>query len=69
MKQQALERLAQAKRDILDAEANLEKVLREIQIAPRAEKTTVSQVVQDAFAKVRAVRTALTDLEKLATEE
>jgi hypothetical protein len=69
MKQEALERLAEAKRDINDAEANLAKVLREIDVAPRAEKVTVSQVVQDAFAKVRAVRAALNDLEELTKDD
>ena len=60
-----LEKVATAKRDIADAESNLEKVLLEIQRAQRADKTTISKVVEDAFAKLRAVRANLVDLEGL----
>lgn len=60
-----LEKVAAAKRDIADAESNLEKVLLEIQGARRADKTTISKVVEEAFAKLRAVRTNLVDLEGL----
>jgi hypothetical protein len=60
-----LEKVAAAKRDIADAESNLEKVLLEIQRARRADKTTISKVVEDAFTKLRAVRTNLVDLEVL----
>jgi hypothetical protein len=64
-----LEKVAAAKRDISDAESQLEKVLLEIQGARRADKTTISKVVEDAFAKLRLVRTNLVDLERLVEND
>ncbi|KYF51415.1 hypothetical protein BE08_32235 [Sorangium cellulosum] len=64
-KKTLLEKVTAAKQEIADAESNLERALREIQVAPRADKTTVSEVVQAAFTKLRAARTNLTELEGL----
>jgi hypothetical protein len=58
-----LAKIAVAKKDMLGAEEDLEKVLREMQVVPRAEKTSISKVVEDAFAKLRAARANLVDLE------
>ncbi|MGK3991665.1 hypothetical protein [Sorangium sp. So ce1024] len=64
-KKTLLEKVTAAKQEIADAESNLERALGEIQVAPRADKTTVSEVVQEAFAKLRAARTNLIELEGL----
>jgi hypothetical protein len=58
-----LKMIETAKRDVADAETDLARLLREIQIAPRADKTTISKVVEDAFSKLRSVKTNLLDLE------
>jgi hypothetical protein len=60
-----LEKLAQAKHDVSAAEVDLERLLAALEVTPRAEKTTVSQVIEDAFTKLRAARVDLADLEKL----
>lgn len=62
-KQILLGKITAAKKDITDAENDLERLLREIQSAPRADKTTISKVVEDAFSKLKAVKTNLLDLE------
>jgi hypothetical protein len=64
-----LEKVAAAKQDITEAENNLGKVLMEIQGAPRADKTTISKVVEDAFTKLRAARLTLVDLEGLVEND
>jgi hypothetical protein len=63
-RQSILEKISIAKRDISEAEIDLEKVVGEILVSPRAEKMTISKVVEDALAKVRAARTNLDELEK-----
>ncbi len=64
-----LSKLDAAKRDISAAETDLEKALRDLQVAPRAEKTTISKVLEDAFSKVKEARTYLTDLETLVLSD
>jgi hypothetical protein len=59
-----LEEIVNAKRDIAEAEKKLERAIEEIQVNPRAQKTTVSKVVEDALAKVKVARTNLEKLEK-----
>lgn len=61
-------KLEAAKRDIAQAEQDLEKALREVQVAPRAEKLAISKVLDDAFVKLKAARTQLTDIETLLVE-
>jgi hypothetical protein len=61
----ALEKIADAKRNILEAEVELEKVIGEIEVSPRAQKTTISKVVKDALTKVRAARAHVDELEKI----
>ncbi|XYH94506.1 hypothetical protein ACMHYB_42740 [Sorangium sp. So ce1128] len=63
LKKTLLEKVAAAKKEIADAESNLEQALGEIQSAPRADKMAVSEVVQEAFTKLRAARTNLIELE------
>jgi hypothetical protein len=64
-----LEKIAAAKQAIIDAESELKKVVREIAVAPRAEKTPISRAVEDAFTKLNTAKTNLGNLEKLAASE
>ena len=54
-----------AKNEVHEAEKQLDKLLREIEVAARAEKTTISEAVRGAFGKLRAARQ---HLEKIGTE-
>jgi hypothetical protein len=64
-----LDKVAKAKQDIIDAEKELETAIGELQVTPRAHKTTISKVVQDALGKVRTARADLEGLEKLVENE
>ncbi len=62
-----LEKIAAAKQEITDAQSDLENALGEIQSAPRADKTTISEVVKDAFSKLKVARMNLADLENIVS--
>ncbi len=57
-----------AKNAVTEAEDDLAKLLNEIRSALRAEKVTMSEVLQRAFDKLRDAREHLVTLEKLARE-
>jgi hypothetical protein len=58
-----LEEVGVAKNGVADAESDLARLLREIQVAPRAEKTTISEMLQSALQKLRNAREHLEKLE------
>ena len=62
-----LTQIKAAKTDVDEAVTDLTKLLGQIQVSPRAEKSTISETVAAAFDKLRAAREALELLEKLAT--
>ena len=64
-----LKNVSVTKQEIEDAERHLSKVLQELGAAPRAEKTTITDVVQTAFARLHAAREGLERLEKLIKGE
>lgn len=64
-----LDKIARAKQDISDAERELETAIGELRATPRAQKTTINKVVQDALGKVRTARADLEGLEKLVENE
>jgi hypothetical protein len=64
-----LEKLISAKTALTAAETDLERALAEISVAPRAQKVTVSEVVADAFDKLREARKEIAALETLVREE
>jgi len=66
-KELMLTQIKSARNEVDEAEADLTKLLGEIQVTARAEKATVSETVAAAFTKLRAARHALVLLEKLAT--
>ena len=55
-----------AKDALANAESHLARLLRETQGATRAEKTTISGALRDAFQKLRAARERAIAVEKLA---
>jgi len=60
-----LEEIHAAKTGVVDAENNLARLLSEVQVAPRAEKTTISETLHQAFQKLRDAREHLSKLELL----
>lgn len=64
-REQLLEKIVAAKADIVAAELALQTVMRALTVAKRAEKTTISEATQDAFAKLRAALAHLVELEAL----
>jgi hypothetical protein len=63
-----LKKIAASKSDISDAQERLARVIRDVQIAPRAQKT-VSEVVDEAMKKLKAARAELESLEKIVLSE
>ena len=68
-KQTILAKVQTAATEVSDAASDLDKLLSDVTSAPRAEKTTVSKVVQDAFARLKTARDALADVEELLKKE
>ena len=62
---ESLSCLEEARRDVEAAEKQLEQVLADIRIAPRAEKTSVSKAIELALNQVRAARVKVTDAESV----
>ena len=65
----SLAKLEAAKRDVEAAEGQLEALLSEILVAPRAEKTAVSRVVENALQRLRAARSSLVEAEATLAPE
>jgi predicted nucleic acid-binding Zn-ribbon protein len=66
MDEQLLQEIKSAKDAVADAEDDITRLLRDVQTAVRAEKTTISEALQKAFDKLRAARGQLVRLEELA---
>jgi hypothetical protein len=64
-----LKSVSTSKQEFDDAERHLSKVLQDLGAAPRAQKTTISGVVQTAFDRLRSARASLDELEKLIKSE
>ncbi len=64
-----LDKIAASKSEVTDAEGRLVKLLRETRAGPRAEKTTVTELVSEAIAKLRVARTDLEDLHKIVSDD
>jgi hypothetical protein len=64
-----LSKIDASKREVMDAEQHLTVVIRETVSAPRAEKTTITEVVNEAIAALRAARVDLEDLHKLIADD
>jgi hypothetical protein len=64
-KQELLIKVQTAVIEVADAAAALDKLLAELKAAPRAQKTTISKVVEAAFSRLKNARVALSDVEKI----
>ena len=64
-KQTILTKVQTAATEVSDSVTDLDKLLRELKTSPRAEKTTISKVVEQAFLRLKDARDALADVEKL----
>jgi hypothetical protein len=60
-----LDEIRVAKDRVADAENDLARLLKEIEVSPRAEKTTITEALQSAFQKLRDARERLGTLETL----
>jgi hypothetical protein len=68
-KQTILAKVQGASLEVTEAADDLDKLLAAIKSAPRAEKTTISTLVEEAFARLKSARVALSDVEKLVKKE
>jgi hypothetical protein len=68
-RQQLLSKIEHAKQDVSRAELELGRLLGELEGAPRAEKTTLSQGLELAFGLLRAAKTDLAELEVMVSAE
>jgi hypothetical protein len=64
-----LQEIRLAEGGVADAETHLARLLAEVQAAPRAEKTTISEALHEAFEKLRESRRRLLSLEDLIRGE
>jgi hypothetical protein len=63
-RQPLLARIEVARKELDDADDELGRLLHEVRSAPRAEKTTISRVLEEALDKLKVARTHLSDLER-----
>jgi hypothetical protein len=68
-KQTILAKVQGASQEVTEAADDLDKLLAAIKAAPRAEKTTISKLVEEAFSRLTSARVALSDVEKLVKKE
>jgi hypothetical protein len=64
-KRAILDKIKVAKQGLSDAEADVGKVLREIKVAVRADKSMISEPLEAAFSKLKLANEDLIDLEQL----
>jgi hypothetical protein len=62
-------RIDTATREMALAETELGRVLKEMRIGSRAEKTTVTAVVEAALENLKAARVTVSELEKLLASD
>ena len=65
----ALAKLEAARAAIDEAEKYFDRVISDMVVVAEADTTMVTNVVQDALAKLRIARTTLADLESIATDK
>ncbi len=64
-----LQKITRAQRDITVAESELNKALDVMQTAAGGEKVSISQVLEDAFTKLREAKGSLSKLEVMLLSE
>jgi len=55
--------------EVADAATDLDKLMSQIAASPRAQKTTVTKVVQEAFSRLKKARDALKEVELILKKE
>lgn len=68
-KQTILTKVHVAATEVSESVDDLDKLLKDLKSAPRAEKTTISKIVEEAFLRLKNARTALVDVETLVKKE
>jgi len=68
-KQTILTKVHVAATEVSESVNDLDKLLKDLKSAPRAEKTTISKIVEEAFLRLKNARTALVDVETLVKKE
>lgn len=64
-KQLILDKIKLARQELTEAQDNVAKVLRELKVSPRADKSMISEELELAFGKVKRANDDLVDLQKL----
>jgi hypothetical protein len=64
-----LKKVAAAKQELGEAEADLEKVLLSLKVSKRAEKAMIGEALGDAFSKLKQASKNLVDMEKLIVND
>jgi hypothetical protein len=68
-KQTILTKVHTAATEVSESVNDLDKLIAQLKSAPRAEKTTISKIVEEAFLRLKNARVALIDVEKLLRKE
>ncbi len=68
-KQTILSKVGIAATEVSESADDLAKLLSDLKSAPRAEKTTISKIVEEAFLRLKHARVALSDVETLLKKE
>lgn len=68
-KQTILTKVQIAATEVSESVNELDKLLADLKTAPRAQKTTISKIVEEAFVRLKNARVALIDVEKLVKKE
>lgn len=68
-KQTILSKVQVAATEVSESVNDLDKLLSDLKSAPRAEKTTISKIVEEAFLRLKNARIALSDVETLVKKE
>jgi hypothetical protein len=68
MKRNLTTTLAAATDEVSAAEKGLASALRQIRVKPRAEKTAISEALEDALARLKVARKTLLELQRRGIE-
>ena len=68
-KETILSKVQLATAEVSESVTDLDKLLADLKSAPRAEKTTISKIIEEAFSRLKTARSALVDVETLLKKE
>jgi hypothetical protein len=68
-KQTILSKVQTAATEVTESVRELDRLLADLSDAPRAEKTTISRIVEDAFTRLKTARLELADVQSLLEKE